>query len=227
MHVFYLHGFASSPQSAKAARIAERLARHGLVLHRPDFNQPDFSSLTVTRMIEQTRRAIAERPPGPVVLIGSSLGGLVALFVAASGETGARVERLVLLAPALDFGASRLRALGPAGLAHWRDTDRLEVFHHAEGRLRTVRYALYEDARRYDPFALDLAQPTLIIQGRRDEAVDPAAVERFARGRSHVTLRWVDDDHQLLGSVPVVLDEIEAFLGFAPQRVSKEVEPWP
>ncbi len=205
MHVFYLHGFASSPASTKATRIAERLARHGLVLHRPDFNEPDFSGLTVSRMIDQTRRAIAALPPGPVVLIGSSLGGLVALHAAARVEA-TRVERLVLLAPALALGASWRRELGPDGLARWRETDRLDVHHHGDGRLRSVRYTLYEDALQYDAFALDLGRPTLIFQGRRDEAVDPAVVERYARTRPRVTLRLLDDDHQLLASLPVILD---------------------
>ncbi len=214
MHVFYLHGFASSPGSSKAVRIAERLARYGVPLHRPDFNQPDFSTLTLSRMIEQTRRAIRALPPAPVVLIGSSLGGLAALYVAAqAGDEGRRVARLILLAPALDFGRARLRELGPAGLARWRETDRLDVYHYGEGKMRFVRYTLYEDALQYDAAAVHLDRPTLIFQGRRDTAVDPAEVERFARAQPHVRLRMLDDDHQLLASLPVILDEIEVFLG--------------
>ena len=57
MHVFYLHGFASSPASTKAARFAERLRARGLTVHCPDLNEPDFSTLTVTRMLEQVDRA--------------------------------------------------------------------------------------------------------------------------------------------------------------------------
>lgn len=212
-HVLYLHGFASSPASTKAARLAERLARHGLTLHRPDFNQPEFETLTVSRMIDHTQRALAALPPGPVALIGSSLGGLVALVVAASRDARTPVERLVLLAPALDFGASFLRELGRDGLQRWRETDRLDVFHHGDGAVRPIRYAFFEDAVRYDPFALEVHRPTLIVQGRRDEAVDPAAVARFAETRPHVTLRMVDDDHQLLASLPEILDEVERFLG--------------
>ena len=69
----YLHGFASSSRSTKAVFLGERLAAYGATLRAPDFNQPDFSTLTVTRMLQQTAAARAELPPGPAALIGSSL----------------------------------------------------------------------------------------------------------------------------------------------------------
>lgn len=215
MHIFYLHGFASSPHSTKASMVAERLRAHGLTLRCPDFNEPDFSSLTVTRMIEQTRQAIADLPPGPVTLMGSSLGGFVAVQLAAlpPPRPAPHVDRLVLLAPALDFGRSGMAHLGPDGLARWRETDRLDVFHYGFGKVLPVQYALHEDAQRYDAFALRLEQPTLVYQGRRDQAVDPDLVVRYARARPNVTLHLLDDDHQLVGSMPQILDGIEAFLG--------------
>lgn len=215
MHVFYLHGFASSPQSTKAAMVAERLRPRGIAVHCPDFNQPDFSTLTVTRMIAQTRQAIAGLPPAPVVLIGSSLGGFVAVHVAAvpPPHAASRVERMVLLAPALDFGRSSPGTLGAEGVARWRETNRLDVYHYAYGKVLPMQYALHEDAARHDAFALTLDMPILVFQGTRDEAVDPAVVERFARERPNVRLQMLDDDHQLAASMPAIVEEIEAFLG--------------
>ena len=52
-HLFYLHGFGSSSQSTKAAYFGERLRKYGLPLHCPDFNAPDFATLTMTRMLDQ------------------------------------------------------------------------------------------------------------------------------------------------------------------------------
>lgn len=215
MHVFYLHGFASSPQSTKAAMIAERLRKNGVTLHCPDFNAPDFSTLTVTRMIDRTRKAIVALQPGPVTLIGSSLGGVVALHVAAIPlpPGSSRVDRLVLLAPVLDFGPGGMRSLGPEGLARWRETNRLDVYHFAFGKMLPLHYGFHEDAARYDAFALEVGQPMLVYQGRNDRAVDPEIVERFASSRPNVTLHLLDDDHQLLPSMLQILDGIEAFLG--------------
>ena len=140
MHVFYLHGFASSARSSKAAYLAARLGEHGVALHAPDFNEPDFATLTVSRMVEQVGRAIDALPRGPVALIGSSLGGFVAIQVALARP--AVVDRLVLLAPALDFTGNRARGLAGSGLEEWQRTDTLPVFHYGYGRMMTVRYAL-------------------------------------------------------------------------------------
>jgi len=213
-HVFYLHGFASSAQSTKASFFAERLRPLGIDVHCPDFNEPDFEHLTVSRMRRQVEEAIAALPAGPVALIGSSLGGFVAVHIAAcSKDTDHPIDRVVLLAPALDFGGNRMKELGPEGLARWKETDRLDVFHYAAGETRQVGYALYEDAGRYDSFACELTAPTLIFQGRRDASVDPAMVERFARGRPQMTLHLLDDDHQLLNSLDFLWEETARFLG--------------
>jgi pimeloyl-ACP methyl ester carboxylesterase len=215
MHVFYLHGFASSARSTKASFFAEKLAPYGIRLHTPDFNEPDFATLTVSRMIAQVEDAIAGLPSGPVALIGSSLGAFVAVHAVERDRTRGvgRVARLVLLAPALDFGANRDRQLGAEGLARWKATDRLDVFHHGYGETRAVRYALVEDAQRYDAYAARADPPTLVFQGLRDASVDPASVERFAAPRPHVALRLLEDDHQLLASLPVIWEETRNFLG--------------
>jgi hypothetical protein len=213
MHVLYLHGFASSAQSSKAAFFRSKLTAHGVEVHTPDFNAPDFSTLTVTRMLGQVHDVIESLGPGPVTLIGSSLGGFVAVH-AALRDAG-RVDRLVLLAPALDFGGNRMRALGDRGIEEWRRTNRLEVFHYGLGRLMPVHYELYADAARYDAFNARIDLPIRIFQGRRDTAVDPETVQRWAEARPTAVLRMLDDDHQLLGSLETIWAETAGFLGVA------------
>ena len=70
MRVLYLHGFASSAKSSKAAFFASRLAQHGIALETPDFNLPDFSTLTITRMVDQVAASIDGCKGERVVLIG-------------------------------------------------------------------------------------------------------------------------------------------------------------
>lgn len=208
MEVFYLHGFASSAKSSKAAFFAAKLKDRGIGFHAPDLNAPDFSTLTVTRMLEGVSGAI-DGSTGGVALIGSSLGGFVA--VQAALQRPDRVERLVLLAPALDFGGNRMKELGDGGLRRWKDTNRLDVFHYGYGRIIPVHYELYEDAQRYDSRA-PLHLPVQVFQGRRDTAVDPETVERWASGRPNVELHMLDDDHQLLGSLEHIWREMQPFL---------------
>jgi pimeloyl-ACP methyl ester carboxylesterase len=208
--VIYLHGFASSSQSGKATYLGERLRAGGLDVVIPDLNQPDFSTLTITRMLGQVR-AIMDRESGPVTVFGSSLGGYVAVNAAAAWPD--RIERLVLLAPALDFSDEGLGAPGGASLNEWRQNGQIQVFHFGYGRMMPIHYELYEDARRYDAIRADVRMPILIFQGTRDTAVNPNAVKRWAARRPNVTLHMLDDDHQLAASMSFIWQEVEKFLG--------------
>ena len=212
MNIFYLHGFASSARSSKATFFAGKLREHGIELLTPDLNEPEFSTLTISRMVEQVGKAIAALQ-GPVVLIGSSLGAFVAVQVALKHP--ARIGRLVLLAPALDFGGNRMRSLGDGGLDEWKRTDRLDVFHYGFGRMMSVHYELYADARRHNCVDAALAMPIQVFQGRRDDAVDPDVVERWSLVRPNVELHMLDDDHQLTASVGSIWEEMKRFLGLA------------
>jgi pimeloyl-ACP methyl ester carboxylesterase len=199
-HVVYLHGFASSPASGKAQRFKQECEARGVSFACPDLNLPSFETLTVTRMLDQARDAIEATCDGPVMHVGSSLGGFVAAHAAARDTTG-RVERLALMAPAFDFGGNRLRQLGPAGIDEWRAAGSIEFFHYADNRPRRVWFKLYEDAAQYDAFNLRIRQPIHIFQGRRDDTVLPATVAAWAEGRSNADLHWYDDGHQLAESV--------------------------
>ena len=203
--LIYLHGFASSPRSSKARLFADRAATAGIAFACPDLNEPEFRTLTVSRMIDSVERTIADLPEGPVALVGSSLGAFVALHAAAR-HSGARadrrpIDRLIFLAPALDLVPGFEREVGPDQVRRWQATDAYTVFHYSDNQPRELAWAFMEDARRYDAFAVSLPVPTLIYQGRRDEVVAPEAVERWAASRPWVTLRLVDDGHQLLAHV--------------------------
>ena len=210
MRVLYLHGFGSSASSSKATFFGKKLREEaGITLETPDLNEPDFSTLTVTRMVDQVVRMLDAAPEADrTVLIGSSLGAFVAVQVAVARPD--LVQRLILLAPALDFSDSGLRGPGGADVAEWKRTGSLSVFHFGFGRMMPIHYGLYEDARRYNAMHARIDMPTLIFQGRRDTAVDPASVERWAQSRPNVELHLLDDDHQLGASLDDIWRAIEA-----------------
>ena len=210
--IYYLHGFASSPESTKARFFAERLAARGVTLVAPDLNAPDFTTMTLSRMLQQLTAAIANTG-GRATLIGSSLGA--ALAVLAAGQMKTAVERLVLMAPAVMLAKPGHSLLPPDRIAQWERNGATSFFHYGFDEERMLNFEFYADSLRHDPYEVDFPQPTLIFQGRRDVVVDYRSVESFARTRDNVTLRLLDDDHQLTASLPYIWQETAAFLEMA------------
>ena len=209
--IFYLHGFASSPKSTKVGYFTERLREHGIDVRCPDFNQPDFETLTLTRMLDQLGAELAGLDEAPVALVGSSLGGTLAIL--AAGRFSSQVDRLVLLAPAVMFAKPGHHLLPPERIEEWRSRGTLPFFHYADNADHALRFAFYEDSLRYDPFNAPVHQPTLIFQGLHDTSVDYRTVERFASARPNAALSLLDDDHQLIASLPRIWHDVAPFLG--------------
>lgn len=215
MVVLYLHGFASSPQSSKAMFFAERFGATGVKFLCPDLNAPAFPTLTVSRMLQQLEKRISALPPSDIVLMGSSLGGFVAVEAAARqvGEARHPISRLILLAPAVALEWDRWSEVGPGGVDRWRKDGDIETFHYALDRPERLKFGFYEDAERYHPASRQLSMPMLIFQGRQDESVSPAIVERFAQRQPSATLHMLDDGHQLKNSLEFIWTETANFLG--------------
>ncbi len=214
-NVIYLHGFASAPRSAKSQIFARRLAQKGINMREPDLNLPDFEHLTLTAMIRRTAGEIAVCPPGPVYLIGTSLGGTVALhLVDRFGKTeAARVEKIMLLAPSLDFVENRRRQFGNDGMERWRSTGQQMIYNYKYKENRPLSYGLIEDIAQYDSFGVHVSLPILIYHGIRDESVDYHQSARFARERPNVTLRLLESDHQMLDQIETLWEGAVRFLG--------------
>lgn len=206
--VAYFHGFASSPRSRKASLFRDHLAARGEVLAVPDLNPPDFRNLTVGGLLQSVEKAVSALA-SPSVVIGSSLGGYLAAWVA--GRTD-RVKAAVLLAPAFDLRRRWEERLGPEALAAWKRLGAIPVFHHGASAEMPLDYRFYEESAGFPAFPDPGSKPILIFHGRRDAIIPLAAINRFAAGRANVTLRVVDDEHDLLESMPEILLEVSAFL---------------
>jgi hypothetical protein len=202
--VLYLHGFASGPGSKKGTAVAARLGGVELL----DLRVPSIERLSLAAMIATARAAIGG-PRDRAVLIGSSLGGLAAARLA---EDDPRVCLLILLAPAFRF-AERWRArLGADGWARWMETGWLDTHDHATGGTARIHADFAREAEALDAAGdgwPDVRVPTVILHGTRDDVVPIETSRRFAAERPHVRLIELDDDHELLVTLPVILDVIE------------------
>jgi pimeloyl-ACP methyl ester carboxylesterase len=203
--IVYLHGFASSPKSKKAAIFRQRLESEGFDVTVPDLNGAWFRNLTVSGMLSVVEGAAGD---GPVSLMGSSLGGYLAALYAARHEN---VEKLVLLAPAFGFARRWMEELGEPAVRQWRESGERMAMNYATGAVEPIGWALMEDGLRYEDEPAVL-QPTLIFHGVQDSVVPVAASRAYARTRTSATLFEVDSDHELLSAVEEIWAATKEFL---------------
>jgi predicted esterase YcpF (UPF0227 family) len=118
-HLLYLHGFRSSPQSNKARQLAECVARRHPEVHWWCPQLPPSPRAA----IDLVMRGIAGWPRGSMGVVGSSLGGFYATYVAAMTRC-----RAVLLNPAVHPARDLAQQIGeqtawhdPQQRFHFRD----------------------------------------------------------------------------------------------------------
>lgn len=156
MNVLYFHGFASSPDSQKVLALRDLLGS-AIALNSPDMNVPSFEQLDFEAMMEL---ALDEaRRNAPHVIVGSSLGGIVALELVRRGV----VAPLVLIAPAMGVGERWGSKLPPG--------DPIEVFNHARKSKASIHRAFFEKMGAIRPEVDPPPSRVAVIMGRNDESV--------------------------------------------------------
>ena len=110
--VFWLGGFKSDMQGTKAAALDSWAAAHGRACTRFDYSGHgesggEFADGTIGRWLEDSLGVFSATAKGPQILVGSSMGGWMALLLVREFKrravAGASVAGLVLIAPAVDF----------------------------------------------------------------------------------------------------------------------------
>jgi pimeloyl-ACP methyl ester carboxylesterase len=207
MHFVYLHGFASSPQSAKAQFFRKKFAAQGLPLEIPRLDQGDFKGLTITGQLQAIEQAVAD---GPAILVGSSLGGYLAALFAARHSS---IEKLVLLAPAFQFPRRWRERYFPEGLALWKLEGSIPVFHYGYQEDRPLGYQIVEDAQTFEDEP-EFQQPALVLHGIHDEVIPVEISRTYAARHANVSLRVFDSGHELTNVLEDLWEETLRFLGF-------------
>jgi pimeloyl-ACP methyl ester carboxylesterase len=113
--LFWLSGLRSDMTGAKAGALDAYGERRGFAVTRFDYSGHgqsggDFSEGTISRWLEEAL-AIFATTAGPQVVVGSSMGGWLALLLnrAARLKGDERVRSMILIAPAVDMTADLMR----------------------------------------------------------------------------------------------------------------------
>ena len=207
MNYLYLHGFASSPQSYKAQYMQRKFAELGLTLHVPDLNLDDFTTVTLSEQLAYLDRTYLHNQE-PSLVIGSSLGGFLAVQLAARNPF---VQKLVLFAPAFGFSQRIAQNLGTENISKWQESGIREFYHYGLKRNVNLQFQFFVDAQQYSEENLTRSLPILIFHGIHDQVVPAALSEEFAKQRSQVILKLLDDDHALGKDVESAWQDIQSF----------------
>ena len=207
MNYLYLHGFASSPQSYKAQYMQSKFAELGLTLHVPDLNLDDFTTVTLSEQLAYLDRTYLHNQE-PSLVIGSSLGGFLAVQLAARNPF---VQKLVLFAPAFGFSQRIAQNLGTENISKWQESGIREFYHYGLKRNVNLQFQFFVDAQQYSEENLTRSLPILIFHGIHDQVVPAALSKEFTKQRSQVILKLLDDDHALGKDVESAWQDIQSF----------------
>lgn len=230
--IVWLGGFRSEMTATKATHLDAFAARTGHACLRFDYSghgQSDgnFADGTVSIWLDDALAVIRARTAGPVVLVGSSMGGWLALLVCRAlrraGE-GGRIAGLVLIAPAPDFTERLMWDAFPDDTKRVIDTD--GVWHRPSAYApepTPITRALIADGREHLLLggAIETGAPVHIIHGTADPDV-PWSLSIELMGRlvaERTTLTLVKDgDHRLSTPADLALLERVVTAMLADQR---------
>ncbi len=164
-------------------------------------------------MLDVTAAAVADRP---VVLMGSSLGGFVAGQVAARHPDLA--ERVVLLAPALEFAKRWQRRFEPGELADWRSRRwSLSTDYGSKGKLVSDT-RLVEDALTYEAEPALHATRADSSHGTADDVVPVALSRDYASRHPNCQPQEFASGHELTDVTEALWQQVASFSGTDSRR---------
>lgn len=217
--VVFLGGFRSDMSGTKASHLEDWTQARGQAFLRFDYtghglSSGDFEQGCIGDWARDAADAVGALTEGPQILVGSSMGGWIALLLAR--RMPERVAGLVGIAAAPDFtedsmwagfDAAQRRALAEAG--------RVEVPSEYSDDPYPITARLIEDGRRHLVLRgpLELPFPVRLLQGMADVDVPYAVALRLAEHATCADLRLVlvkGADHRF--SAPAELAVITAAL---------------
>jgi pimeloyl-ACP methyl ester carboxylesterase len=208
MQYFYLHGFLSGPQSNKGKFLNLKFNQSGNNLISPDLNDGDFSRMTISSQMEVLKRKLMSNSE-PAVLIGSSLGGYLAVLLA---EQLPQIEKLVLIAPAFEFAERYLNSLSPQQLAEWQNNGFLPLYHYHYQKEMKLAYGIVEDGLKYNRSMIQREIETIMFHGINDASVPYELSIEYLKKNSRARLMLLNSDHGLLDHLEFMWTYIDVFL---------------
>lgn len=207
--VMVLGGFLSDMTGTKATHLDAWAERAGRAFTRFDYfahgqSSGDWADATISRWRADALAVLDEATDGPQILVGSSLGGWMALLAAMARPE--RVKALVLIAPAADFTEALMWEQFPLHVREAIERDGQWMAPSAYGPPYAVTKRLIEDGRTWSILGapIPVTCPVRILQchGDRDVPWTHAVRTMEALKSQDVTLHLSKSGDHGLSSEP-------------------------
>jgi len=212
--LFWLGGFKSDMRGTKAEALSQWARENNRSCVRFDYSghgesEGDCLTGTIGRWLEESLTVYQAYARGPQVVIGSSMGGWIALLLMRelkrrkeAGQPLSPVAGLVLIAPAVDFTEVLMWQRFPAKVKKEIEQKGVWARPSDYGEPYPITRALIEDGRKHLLLGsmIETGCPVRILQGVQDADVPwNHAVELTSRlAQDDVVLTLVKDgDHRL------------------------------
>ena len=180
--LFWLGGFHSDMQGTKAIALDEWAVEHGRACVRFDYSGHGesggaFVDGTIGRWLEESVAVFEQFCVGPQVVIGSSMGGWMALLLARElakrGADRASLAGLVLIAPAPDFTEELMWKGFSPDIRQEIEAKGVWLRPSEYGEPYPITRALIEEGRNHLLLgsAIQVGCPVRILQGAQDPDV--------------------------------------------------------
>jgi pimeloyl-ACP methyl ester carboxylesterase len=180
--LFWLGGFNSDMQGTKALALDAWAAEHGRACVRFDYSGHGesggaFIEGTIGRWLEESIAVFERFCVGPQIVIGSSMGGWMALLLARElakrGGNRASLAGLVLIAPAPDFTEQLMWNGFSPEVRSEIETNGVWLRPSEYGEPYPITRALIDEGRNHLLLgsAIDVGCPVRILQGAKDPDV--------------------------------------------------------
>lgn len=182
--VVFLPGFKSDMEGTKALALEAHCREKGYAFLRFDYSGHgqsggDFTEGTIGTWLADTLAVIDAVTDGPLILIGSSMGGWIALLAALARKD--RVQALIGIAAAPDFTEDMMWATYSEEIRQQIIEEGLYLEPSEYGDPLPITRLLIEEGRNYLLLrgGIDLECPIRLIQGMKDADVPPETALRI------------------------------------------------